>query len=369
MRIANITPKRKTAFIFDEQYMWHNTSGGALFMPAGGYIQNYGMAESPESKRRFKNLLEVTGLYDVLVKIKPEYATEAQLEFFHTKEHIANVKRISDSGNMEDTGHFAVAGKDSYEIAKLAVGGAIMAVKAVVNGEVDNAYVLCRPPGHHAEKGCGMGYCIFNNAVIAARYAQKELGLKKVMVLDWDVHHGNGIEDAFKDDDSVLFISLHQENLFPVGRGFMDHQGSTPESTINIPLPITGDAGYLYALDQIVRPAAKRFKPELIIVASGLDANLFDPLARMYVTAEGFGKMAAHVRETAEDVCGGKMVCTHEGGYSPEYVPFGGHAIVDALAGTGLETIDPFKGALGVLEEMQPHVKEAIDKIKAFNKL
>jgi len=369
MKIENIKVARKTGFICDESYFWHNTSGGALFFPAGGYVQNFGMAESPESKRRFLNLLMRTGLHEALVPIKPIPATVEQLKYFHTTRHINNVKRISDSGNFEDTGIFAVAGKDTYEIAILVAGGVLEAVKAVVSGEIDNAYCLSRPPGHHAEADRGNGYCFFNNAVIAARYAQKELGLKKIMVLDWDVHHGNGIEDAFKDDDSVLFISIHQDNLYPYNRGAMEHQGTTPESTINIPLPICGDAGYLYAFEQIIKPATMRFKPELIIVASGLDANMYDPLSRMCITADGFGKMTSAILEIADSVCDGRVVCTHEGGYSPEYVPFGGHAIVAALAEADIDVIDPFKGGLGFPANLDDVAIVKINQIKAFNNL
>ncbi|MCL2377315.1 MAG: hypothetical protein FWC76_07990, partial [Defluviitaleaceae bacterium] len=208
---------KKTAFIWDESYFWHNAGGGALFEPAGGYIQENGSVESPESKRRVKNLLEKSGLIDHLVKVRPVPATEAQLQYFHTKRHVENVKQLSQIGGG-DCGDSAIVGPGSYEIAALSAGGAIQAVKTVVESDtINTAYALTRPPGHHAETNRGMGFCIFNNIVIAAKYAQKELGIKKIAILDWDAHHGNGTEDAFYEDDSVLFISIHQDNLEPIG--------------------------------------------------------------------------------------------------------------------------------------------------------
>jgi len=190
--IVLMRKKGNTAFVYDESYFWHNAGDGALFEPADGYIQDNGSVESPESKRRVKNLLERSGLINHLAEIKPVPATEEQLQYYHTKRHIEAVKQMSQTGGI-DCGDSAIVGRGSYEIAKLSVGGAIQAVKTVVkSGTINTAYVLNRPPGHHAETDRGMGFCIFNNIVIAAKYAQKELGIKKILILDWDVHHGNG---------------------------------------------------------------------------------------------------------------------------------------------------------------------------------
>ena len=360
--------RKKTAFIWDESYFWHNAGGGALFEPAGGYIEENGSAETPESKRRVKNLLLRSGLMDKLIQIKPIPATEEQLEYFHTKRHIDAVAKMSESGGI-DCGDSAIVGRGSYEIAKLSAGGAIRAVKAVVEGEADNAYVLTRPPGHHAEADRGMGYCIFNNIVIAAKYAQKELGIKRILILDWDAHHGNGTEDAFYQDDSVLFISLHQERLDPVNRGDKEDRGSGSGKgyTINIPLQAgSGDAVYRYAFEQIVIPAAAKFGPELILISAGQDGSMFDPLARLMLSADGYRYMANQMIQLAEKYAKGRIICLHEGGYSESYVPFCSHAIIEELSGITTDVLDPFVYAMAgtTYNELLEHQRVRVDEVR-----
>jgi len=359
---------RKTGFICDEKYFWHDTGNGALFLPAGGFIQAHESSENPETKRRFKNLLEVSGLMDDLVQMKPRYATEEEIRYYHTQPYIEKVKQLSEIG-YGDAGSLAMVGKDSYEIALLSAGGAIQAVEAVVKGDLDNAYALTRPPGHHAEANEGMGYCIFNNVVIAAKYAQKVLGLERIMILDWDVHHGNGTESAFYDDPNVLFISLHQERLFPAGRGNVEDTGTGAAlgTNINIPLPAgTGNAGYLHALQEIVEPIAMEFKPQLIIISAGQDAGLFDPLARMMVTMDGYRRMTKFVVDLADKLCNGKLVACHEGGYSAAYVPFCSLAIVEELSDQRTAVEDPFVEGFKDLpfNELYDLQREYVEKVK-----
>lgn len=339
---------RNTAFIYDESYFWHDAGASVLALPPNPskYLQPDGSAESPESKRRFKNLLEASGLYADLTIIKPEPVTEEVLQYFHTKRHIDNVKELSASGGG-DCGALAIVGNGSYEIANLAVGGAVDAVRAVLDEKVDNAYALTRPPGHHAEKDRGMGFCIFNNVAIAAHYARKEYGLQRVAIIDWDVHHGNGTEDAFYDDPNVLFASLHQEGFFPANRGKINDIGigKGVGATVNIPLHAgTGNAGYIYALEHIVVPVIDNFKPELIIISAGQDANIFDPLSRTMVTVEGYTMMTKIMMELADKHCKGRLVAVHEGGYSTAYVPFCSHAIIEELKGLKTSVGDPFAG-------------------------
>ena len=364
--------ERKTAFIYDESYFWHNSGDGALFEPAGGYIQDIGSVESPESKRRVKNLLERSGLLDKLTVIKPFAASEEQLLYYHTKRHIEAVKQMSQIGGI-DCGDSAIVGRGSYEIAKLSAGGAVCAVKTVVESDIINkAYVLTRPPGHHAETDRGMGFCIFNNIVIAAKYAQKELGIKKILILDWDVHHGNGTEDAFYEDDSVLFISIHQDGLEPINRGFKEDTGAGRGKgfTINIPLYAgSGDNVYKYVFEQIVIPAAEKFKPELILVSAGQDGSIFDPLGRMMLSAEGYRYMARTTKELADKYAEGRMVCLHEGGYCPAYVPFCSHAIIEEISGIATDVEDPFIYAMEgtTYKELLPHQKERVDEIRDYH--
>jgi len=357
----------KTAFIYDESFFWHNAGAGALFEPADKYIQENGSVESPESKRRVKNLLERSELIGELELIRPIAATQEQLEYYHTKEHIQRVKEYSKIGGI-DCGDSAIVGKGSYEIAALSTGAAIQAVKSVVEKQVKNAYVLTRPPGHHAMADEGMGFCIFNNVVIAARYAQKELGLKKIAIVDWDAHHGNGTEDAFYEDDSVLFISLHQDNLEPIGRGQtgQNGRGKGVGFTKNIPLPVgSGDAVYQYAFEKHVLPAIVEFQPELILVSAGQDASIFDPLARMMLSADGYAYMAKTIKKLAEKVCDGRLVCLHEGGYSEEYVPFCTHAIIEELSGVETDVEDPFIYAMAGtgFDKMNDYQRNWVDNL------
>jgi len=336
--------KYKTGFIYDESYFWHNAGNGALFEPSDYYIEENGSVESPQSKRRVKNLLEKSKLYQSLQIIQPYQASIQQLMYYHTKTHIDRVIEYSKIGGI-DCGDSAIVGKGSYEIASLSVGGGLVAVDAVMKDQIQNAYVLNRPPGHHAMADEGMGFCIFNNVVIATKYAQEVYGLKKIAIIDWDAHHGNGTEDAFYNDDSVLFISIHQDNLEPIGRGSTKDKGKDKGLgyTINIPLPVgSGDAVYENAFDEIVAPIIDNFQPELIFVSAGQDASIFDPLARMMVSADGYASLTNKVMALANKHCQGKLICLHEGGYSAEYVPFCTHAIIEQLSGIKTDVKDPF---------------------------
>jgi len=362
---------KKTAFICDESYFWHNAGGGALFEPSSKYVEEYGSIETPQSKRRVKNLLEKSGLMDSLVQIKPIPATETQLACYHTHSHIENVKRISEVGG-EDCGDSAIVGKGSFEIAKLAAGGAIEAVKTVVQSDdIKTAYVLTRPPGHHAVADRGMGFCLFNNIVIAAKYAQNVLGINKILILDWDAHHGNGTEAAFYEDDRVLFISLHQDRLDPRNTGFLESVGKGKGEGYNMNIPLeagSGDAVYEYAFEQIVVPAADKFMPELILVSAGQDGSIFDPLARLMLSAEGYRRMTRTMKNLADKYAQGRLVCLHEGGYCPVYVPFCCHAIIEELCGVTTDVADPFIYAMEGTnyKKLLPHQKAQVDGIRKF---
>ncbi|WP_102346060.1 class II histone deacetylase [Bacillus sp. Marseille-P3661] len=358
----------KTGFICDESYFWHNVGTGALMLRAEGYLEPDIYAENPSTKRRIKNLLERSGFINELEVLKPRYATRNEIEYFHTPEYIDRVKELSDTTGG-DAGVHAIVGKGTYEIAKLSVGGALTGIDAVMEGKVKNAYALIRPCGHHAEKDQGLGFCIFNNAVIAAHYAREKYGLKRIMIIDWDVHHGNGIEHAFYDDPNILFFSLHQHGTIPPGGGNAEDIGEGPGKgyNVNIPLPAgTGNAGYLYALENIVVPIADEFMPELVIVSAGQDPSIYDPLGRMQVTAEGFYKMASIVKGIADRHCNGRLVACHEGGYSSTYVPFCTLKVIECLSGLESGVEDPFQSIFNELPENKVSFdqSEAVDKVR-----
>ncbi|HWV85823.1 MAG TPA: class II histone deacetylase [Capillimicrobium sp.] len=359
-----------TGWHWDEAYAWHQTGAGAAFLPAEGWIQpGIDNAESALTKTRLRDLVARSGLLDALVPLPGRVATEEELLRFHSAAYLRHIEQVSAAGGGE-AGDATPIGPGSYEIARRAAGGAIATVEAVVRGDVDNAYALVRPPGHHAEAELARGYCLFANTALAALHARHALDVDRVAVVDWDVHHGNGTEDAFYEDPTVLTISLHADELFPPGRGFAtdDGRGAGKGANVNIPLPDgCGHEAYLAAMDRIVVPALRRFGPELIVVASGLDASAFDPLGRHILHSGTYRAMTERLLAVAAETCDGRLAMIHEGGYSEAYVPFCGVAVVEALAGVRI-VVDPF---LPFLEQrpgqrLAPHQEAAIARAAAL---
>ncbi|MCG3460824.1 class II histone deacetylase [Xenorhabdus bovienii] len=364
---------RKTGFFFDELCFWHNTGSQNTFIfPVGGWIQppcGAGHAESPETKRRMKSLMDVSGLSHSLDLMSAEPIDEATLRLVHTESYLQRFKYLSDNGGGT-LGSEASLGAGSYEIAKLSAGLTYAAVKAVLQDELDNAYSLSRPPGHHCLPDQAMGFCFLSNISLAIEKAKEQLGLGRVAVIDWDVHHGNGTQHIFWQRDDVLTISLHQDRCYPAGYSGEDDIGEGSGEGFNINIPLMAGAGhdsYMYAMDQIVMPALRRYQPELIIIACGYDANGFDPLARMQLHSDSFREMTRKMQQMADELCHGKLVMVHEGGYSEAYVPFCGLAVMEELSGVRTEVTDP---ALAMLELQQPRApfetlqRQAIDDLK-----
>ena len=244
------------------------------------------------------------------------------------RDYLERIKALS-AENGGDAGELTPFGPGGYEIALLAAGGVITAIDAVLDGTVDNVYALTRPPGHHAEPDRGRGFCIFANAAIGAKHAREARGLDRVAVVDWDVHHGNGTQKIFWEDPSVLTISSHQDNNYPPDSGHVHEVGAGAGEgfNLNVPLPAgSGVGAYVAAYERVVAPALRAFRPDLIIVASGLDASNMDPLARMMMHSDGYRQLTRLLMDVAEDVCEGRLVVEHEGGYSSAYVPFCGLA-------------------------------------------
>ena len=360
-----MSTQRRTGFVYDELYMWHDTGNYAGPMPYGNPVQPSTHAENPETKRRLRNLLEISGLTEDLHLIKPRMALESEILAFHTPEHLENVKLVS-AGTGGDAGFFTPAGRGSFEIAMLSAGGVIGALESILAGDVDNAYALVRPPGHHAIAGEGMGFCIFANAALAGLKALDEKGLNRIAFVDWDVHHGNGTQSAFYDDPRALTISIHQDNCFPPDSGHIHERGDGDGKgfNINIPLPPgSGVGAYEAAFDQIVIPALDAFKPEFIIVPSGFDAGAYDPLGRMQVHSDGYRSLTKKLVSSAERNCQGRILMTHEGGYNEWTVPFFGLAVLEELSGKKTEIDDPFlplHAGLGY-QDLQEHQQKVID--------
>ncbi|MCP9487090.1 MAG: hypothetical protein MSC30_14670 [Gaiellaceae bacterium MAG52_C11] len=309
-----------TGFVYDERCLSHDN--GSMFLDATARswldVPHY---ERPERLTRTFQVLERSGALDHLSRVPARAATE--------------------DGACQQRTHAAVGpearvGPDSWESALVAVGGMLAALDAVVSGAVGNTYVLLRPPGHHASADQAMGFCLFNAVAVAARAAQRRHGFERIAIIDWDVHHGNGTEAIFYEDPSVLFISLHQDGLYPFGSGDVHRtgEGAGEGRTVNVPLPPgSGDDGDLHAFDRVVGPVLTSFRPHLVLVSAGQDPAASDPLRRMSVTAEGFRGLTARVKQVAQNACDGRLILYQEGGYSLDHLPLCTLAIVEELAG------------------------------------
>lgn len=311
------------ALIKDDRYLEHD--------PGEGH------PESPDRLRVIHELIDRE--FSGLPLIPPRLATENELALNHDPRYIQTVANTTGRRHTQldpDTGLSA----RSYEIACLAAGGLLEAVDSLMTPDPgpltpSSIFAFVRPPGHHAEIRHSMGFCLFNNVAIAAKYAQEKYGLKRILIVDWDLHHGNGTQHSFYDDPGVLFFSSHQYPYYPGSGGFDQTGSGTGEGfTVNAPFPTGfGDAEYLSVYDRILKPISLEYAPELVLVSAGFDPYIKDPLGGMKVTSKGFGALAAIVRDIAEQTCGGRVLFTLEGGYSPEGLRDGTRAVLQTLLG------------------------------------
>jgi acetoin utilization deacetylase AcuC-like enzyme len=321
--------------LYDERCEAHDNGS----MLVEGRVQDWlavPHAENADRLRRTYEVLERSGVLGSLVRVPARKATAEELELVHPADHIEKIRATSERGGLEWVGPEARVSAGSWTAAVLAAGALLEAVDRVVARELDNAFVCCRPPGHHASAEQAMGFCLFNSVAVAARYLQSRHRLERVAIVDWDVHHGNGTQEIFYEDPSVLFVSLHQDDLYPKGLGTVEQRGDREgeNETVNIPLPAgTGDDGYRYAFEQVVAPVLERFRPDFIIVSAGQDAAATDPHGRMSMTTEGFRFLTRETNRLADELCGGCVVAFLEGGYSLDHLPLCNLAVVEALAG------------------------------------
>jgi acetoin utilization deacetylase AcuC-like enzyme len=322
--------ERRTGLVYDERCVAHDPPGG---MPPGSLPDWAAVPafERPERLTLTRRALEGSGVLGTVIELAPRFATVEELGLAHSDDHVRRVVEAAASGERVEVGADAWTGPGTHDAMLLSAGGLLAAVEAVLDGSLDNAFAVLRPPGHHAERDAAMGYCLVNNIAIAARWAQREREVERVAIVDWDVHHGNGTEAIFLDDPSVLTISLHQDGLYPAHTGGL---GTSDGANINIPLPPgTGDAGYAHAFDRVVAPAVRAFRPGLLLIAAGQDASASDPLGRMSITVPGFRALADRAVALADEVCDGRVVAMLEGGYSLLHLPLANLAILEGLAG------------------------------------
>jgi len=296
----------KAGLVYDPIYLEHDT---------GDHVENSQRLVAAMS------YLKETGIEEKLTCLSSRPALLEELEVIHTTEYISYVKGKAERGGGwldPDT----VMSSKSYEAALHAAGGLMVAVEAVMKGEVDNAFALVRPPGHHAIHDRAMGFCIFNNMAIAAKFALSKFSLNRILIADFDVHHGNGTQDAFYADPKVLYFSTHQYPFYP-GTGWMDEtgMGEGEGATVNFPMAAGwGDEEYLRAFNEVMVPVARRFQPQLILVSAGFDAHWADYLAMMRASVKGFAQMVMILKELAAELCQGHLVFTLEGGYNLQVV-------------------------------------------------
>ncbi len=299
-------PASRTGFIYDEIYLKHKTG-----------------PSHPESPKRLESIVarvnKLLGTDTSLKLIKPETPDNVAqwITAIHTPQYVERVRRSCREGIEYLDSTDTPVSYESYDVALAAVGGVLTAIDKVMAGEVSNAFCAIRPPGHHALKDRAMGFCLFNNVAIAARYIQKKYKLSKILIVDWDVHHGNGTQDAFYDDPTVLYFSTHQYPFYP-GTGSKDEKGIGKGLgyTINVPFPAgTGDKEYKRVFDEILRPKALEFDPDFVLISAGFDAHKDDPLGGMNITAQGFGELTKIVKDIADNCCNGRIVSVLEGGY------------------------------------------------------
>lgn len=371
------TPTLRTGLIFDERYLRHDTGMQNIVRMRNGSFETSpeGHPSSTSITKRIKEFLDGAGLTAMMQPVAARAASDDELAVYHTREYIQGVRSHVQGGPMQ--GAWGEIESDtplssgSFDAAVYAAGGSMNGVQVIMHGEVRNAYALLRPPGHHAMSNRAMGFCIFNNAVVAAHYARNTFGLERVMIVDWDVHHGNGTQDAFYADPGALFVSLHQHNWYPKLSGELEQVGSGAGAgyTVNIPLPAgTGDRGYRAAFEQLVIPVGLQYRPQLIIISAGQDANWLDPLAQNMLTMAGFRTISTLMLELAEEICDGRLLMLQEGGYSVAYVPYCTVAAVEPLVGFDLGIVDLYAGSSEVDRCMTILTQETQDALAAAKK-
>jgi acetoin utilization deacetylase AcuC-like enzyme len=337
-----------TGYIFDPLFLKHTQDG------------------HPECAQRLEAILaelESSELRESLYPVPCRQATRAELSSVHTTEHIEHAERISRAGGgYFDGDTYATA--DSNEAALLAAGGLIELTKEVCAGKLRNGFALVRPPGHHATGERAMGFCIFNNVAVAARVAQIEGGQERVAIIDFDVHHGNGTEDVFVEDPSVLYLSTHQYPHYP-GSGAPRNtgRGAGAGTVINLPFPAgVGDTGFQLAFTEIVIPALRRFHPQLLLVSAGYDAHWADPLAGLTLSLAGLAWISQSLVQCAAELCDGKIVFTLEGGYNLDVLAHGVANSIRALLGR-----DDFTDPLGTAPHGEQDLTDYLAEIKRMH--
>lgn len=333
------------ALVTDTRYAAHTLAGHVEF--AGRMIAIH-------------ELLNAHGLPEKMTRITPAEVDGDLLRRVHRAKYL-DLLAWTETQKGIQLGPDTYVLPQSFSVARLSAGSAVAAVDAVLGAKFHAALSCARPPGHHATREIGMGFCLLSNIALAARHAQRAHGMKRIMIVDYDVHHGNGTQDVFYEDPDVLFVSTHQSPWYP-GTGMITETGTGAGTgtTVNIPVPAgTGDAGFAQIYEQIVWPVARRFKPELILVSAGFDAHWDDPLGQLKLGLKGYDYLARQLMAIADELCDGKIVFALEGGYNLTALSHGVLNLAYALTGD-TRLIDPLGEAKGPETDIQHVVEEVI---------
>jgi acetoin utilization deacetylase AcuC-like enzyme len=299
---------KKVAYVYHPDYLLHTPP--------------FDHPESPDRLIAIQEHLKAVGLLDTLVPVTPDYPDDGEILRVHDPDYLRRLEHACRRGDLTLDAEDTYLSKNSYSIALLSAAGAIAGADAVATGRVDRAFCAVRPPGHHAGRAEGMGFCLLNNAAITARHLQTIHGVSKVMIIDWDVHHGNGTQNIFWEDPSVFYFSIHENPafLYPgTGRRWETGKGAGEGTTLNAPMaPGAGNDEYRLVFEQMLAPAVERFRPELFVLSTGFDAHRDDPLADIELTEEGYQCLSGILVALANRSCGGKIISLLEGGYERE---------------------------------------------------
>ncbi|MDZ7784044.1 MAG: histone deacetylase [Halioglobus sp.] len=359
-----MTPRHDVLVFYDKRMLAHKPEANEAFLPGrldrrvreilSGLDVKWAYPEHPGRLTAIRELLKhrpVKGVHFT----EGVKATKAQLARVHTTSFLEDIYELRDQNAWLDVDTTAVS-RGSVEAAEVAAGTSIAAVEAVVKGRANSAFAVVRPPGHHAEPVRARGFCLFNNVAVAAAHAQAELGCRRILIIDWDAHHGNGTQDIFWADPDVMFFDIHRGAPFYPGSGAHDEVGAgrAEGTTVNVPMPEgSGDVAYVKAFRDILVPAADWFEPDLVLVSAGFDPHRFD--LALNLTYEGFGAMTGIVMEIARKHCAGHLAFVLEGGYHLDSLAGGVRAVLEVLAGA----TPPEPGEPGVAE---------VDALAAFHR-
>lgn len=338
----------KTGYVFDPEYYKHDT---------GNHPENFKRLKAIMALLSEKHVLEE------LFQIPAKPCEKKDLELVHDLRYVNAVEKLCAQGGGWLDGD-TYASSRSFSVARLAAGGLLEAVRSVLEGKTHGAFCFVRPPGHHAEKERGMGFCLFNNVAVAAKFARQKFDIKKILIVDWDLHHGNGTQNVFYDDPAVLYFSTHQYPFYP-GTGAVQETGKSTGRgyTVNVPLPAScGDSDYKFVFEEILAPAAEKFCPELILVSAGFDAHYADPLGGMQLSVDGYSFFTKILKNLSERMCPGKIVFLLEGGYNLDALAYSSLAVFNELAGLDFSIKDPFDVPL---QQISSSLKGRVEEVKS----